>query len=149
MKKKAKEPRGKERNNTPNDETEPNDAQERDQKRRKLQLLMSEKRLLLRVSHVKSFEPNRLNINSMLNGIEFKQQRRNKADMDISNIIGALSSTEEKTPHDEENEMWKSVYQGVKFLDDMNGYKELDKNQVIAARRLEIEYFRKWVFTRM
>ena len=39
--------------------------------------------------------------------------------------------------------MWKSFYQGIKFLDDMNGYKELDKDQVIAARRLEIEYFRK------
>ena len=71
---------------------------------------------------MKSVEPNRLKINNMLNDIEFKRTMKNKKDMDIINIIGALSSTEEQTPHDEENEMWKSVYQGVKFLDDMNGY---------------------------
>ena len=31
------------------------------------------------------------------------------------------------------------------MLDDMNGFRELDKNQVIGARRLEMDYFRKWV----
>ena len=87
---------------------------------------------------MKSFEPNRMKINNMLKSLEFKEPSRHRVVHDISNIIGALDSTEENTPHEEEDEMWKSFYRGVKFLDDMNGYKELDKTQVISARRLEI-----------
>ena len=117
---------------------------ERDQKRRKLQMLMSEKRLLGRVSHLRSYESNRQKLNTMLNHLEFKQPTGHKVVIDISNIIGALDKKEEETPHDEdEDEAWRSLYEGIRFLDDMNGYKELDKDQVIAARRLEIEYFRK------
>ena len=47
------------------------------------------------------------------------------------------------TPHEEEDEAWKSLYHGVRFLDDMNGYKELNKDQVIAARKLEIDLTEK------
>ena len=92
---------------------------------------------------MRSYESNRRKLNSMLNMLEFKQPASHKIVADISNIIGALEKNEEETPHEEEDEAWRSLYDGVRFLDDMNGYKELNKDQVIAARRLEIEYFRK------
>ena len=109
-------------------ENEPKEESERDKKRRKIQVLMSEKRLLGRISHMRSYDSNRRKINTMLNNLEFKQQSGHKVVTDISNIIGALSKGEEETPHDEEDEAWKNLYHDVKFLDVVNGYKELNKD---------------------
>ena len=127
-----------ERGKREREEEEPKEEPERERKRRKLPLLMSERRLLGRVSHMRSYDSNRRKINAMLNQLEFKQPASHKIVTDISNIIGALDKHDEETPHDEEDESWRNLYNGLKFLDDMNGYKELNKDQVIAARRLEI-----------
>ena len=63
--------------------------------------------------------------------------------MDISNVIGATQEGEDEHPHDEMEDVWRQFYHGFSFLDDMSGYKELDINIVISARRLEMEYFKK------
>ena len=100
--------------------------------------MASEKRLLGRISRVKSEESNRRKLNMMLNDTEFGKRRTRDTITDASDIIGALEKCEEAHPHDEEDQAWKQFYTGVKFLDDMNGYKELNKYMVIEARRLEI-----------
>ena len=35
------------------------------------------------------------------------------------------------------------MYEGIKFYDDMNGGEELDKDKVIAVRKLEMQFFKK------
>ena len=35
------------------------------------------------------------------------------------------------------------MYEGIKFYDDMNGEEELDKEEVIAARKLEMQFLKK------
>ena len=47
----------------------------------------------------------------------------------------------EKSPH--EDEQWRELYENVEFTDDVNGGNALDKDKVIAARRLEMQFFKK------
>ena len=83
-------------------------------------------------------------MNKMINTLEYSKQSPRDVITDIRKIIGALSEEESSHPHDEREEVaWREFYEGVKFLDDMNGMKELDRIEVIKARRLEIEYFKK------
>ena len=109
---------------------------------------MSEKkRRLGRISHIQSHRSNRTILHDMLQTLEYKNNPTHDRVTDISNIIGALTKDEEDHPHEEDEDVkWRDFYEGVKFLDDMSGMKELDKNEVIKARRLEIEYFKKMGF---
>ena len=47
------------------------------------------------------------------------------------------------TPHSNEDEWWNDLYRGVDFYDDVKNYQPLMKETVIAARRLEIDFFKK------
>ena len=46
-----------------------------------------------------------------------------------------------ESPH--EDERWRGLYENVEFTDDVNGGNALDKDKVIAARRLEMQFFKK------
>ena len=74
-------------------------------------------------------------LSSMQNG----QWSEKEEKTDITDIIKkvSLKMQAEQSPH-EIDEDWASLYEGVKFYDDMNGGEELDKEKVIAARRLEM-----------
>merc|ERR1712086_782235 len=97
---------------------------EQDNKRRRLRVLASEKRLLGRVSRTYGTGSERRKLNAMLNHLEFNKETFDRR-MDISNLIGALD--EEISPHDEAEEMerWRMMYDGYDFFDDMNVFKKM------------------------
>merc|ERR1712086_474798 len=114
---------------------------EQDNKRRRLRVLASEKRLLGRVSRTYGTGSERRKLNAMLNHLEFNKETFDRR-MDISNLIGALD--EEISPHDEAEEMerWRMMYDGYDFFDDMNEFKKMDREEVIKARRVEMQFFK-------
>ena len=57
----------------------------------------------------------------------------------MSKIMQILEQME--SPHDDEQ--WRELYENVEFTDDVNGGNALDKDMVIAARRLEMQFFKK------
>ena len=70
----------------------------------------------------------------------------------LSHATGQVGSVagERPTPHSEEMSWWRGLYSDKEFLDDMNGFVNLDKEMVIAARKLEMDYFRKMrVYTKV
>merc|ERR1712086_1026255 len=75
---------------------------EQDNKRRRLRVLASEKRLLGKVSRTCGTGSERRKLNAMLNQLEFNKETFDRR-MDISNLIGALDG--EISPHDEAEEM--------------------------------------------
>ena len=65
--------------------------------------------------------------------------------VDVSMIIQAVMEMEECSPHEsEESEKrrWRDLYDEVEFYDDVKDA-WLDKEEVIKARKLELEFFRK------
>ena len=112
-----------------------------DAKKRKLRLLQSEKQLLRLGGDNRRSKPNRFQLNRVLNDLEWGVQVTRDRYIDVSDLIGAIGPT----PHDEEKETraWDRMYDDVEFLDDMNGFNYLDKAMVVAARRLEVEFFKK------
>ena len=72
-----------------------------------------------------------------------KPHLANQRMFNVNRIINKLSEHEDSESPHAEDDWWDKLYDGVEFLDDMNGYTPLDKERVIAARRLEIEYFKK------
>ena len=114
----------------------------RENKRRRIRVLASEKRLLGRVSRTCGTGSERRKINMMLNQLEFNKETFDRR-MDISNLIGALD--EEMSPHDEAEEMerWRMMYDGFDFYDDMHEFKKMDREEVIRARRTEMQFFKK------
>ena len=49
-------------------------------------------------------------------------------------------------PHELEDlqrKRWEKLYREVDFFDDVHGGKWLDKEKVIEARKVELEFFRK------
>ena len=80
----------------------------------------------------------------MLNALQFGTSSTVNRRWDISNIIGALSCRESH-PHDDNDELerLRSMYENVFFMDDVNGFKHLDKESFIKARQLEMHFFRK------
>jgi len=119
---------------------------EQDNKRRRLRVLASEKRLLGRVSRNYGTGSERRKLNAMLNHLEWNRgvesQETFDRRMDISSLIGALD--EEISPHDEAEEMerWRMMYDGYDFFDDMNEFKKMDREEVIKARRVEMQFFK-------
>ena len=51
-----------------------------------------------------------------------------------------------ESPH--EDEQWRELYENVEFTDDVIGGDALDKDKVIAARRLEMQFSRRCTFFR-
>ena len=49
----------------------------------------------------------------------------------------------EKLESPQEDELWRELYENVEFTDDVNGGNALDKDKVIAARRLDVQLFKK------
>ena len=68
-----------------------------------------------------------------------KNQSSSIRSSDVSKIMQILEKME--SPH--ENEQWRELYENVEFTDDVNGGNALDKDKVIAARRLEMQFFKK------
>ena len=115
------------------------EKEEQDVKRRKLRLLISE-RQLCRISRSPcGNKPSRFQLNTVLNDLEWGCNETVNRQTDISDFIGALS------PHEDDNDLeeWMHMYHDMEFFDDMNGMKHLDKKQVVAARKLEMEFVRK------
>ena len=128
---------------TKRDETvEAEDDKEQENKRRRLRVLASEKRVLGRVSRTCGTGSERRKVNAMLNQLEFNKETFDRR-MDISNLIGALD--EEMSPHEEAEEMqrWRMMYDGYDFYDDMHEFKKMDREEVIKARRTEMQFFKK------
>ena len=46
------------------------------------------------------------------------------------------------SPHYDDTD-WSSMHEGIKFYEDVNGGEQLDKDKVIAARKLEMQFFKK------
>ena len=122
------------------------DTPEVESKRRRIKLLESERRVMNNCHKGKLIGTSRMALNRLLNDLESGGRIGDaKAHAeDISNIIGAVQR-EMPTPHEEEEEQgrWDRLYDKIEFLDDMNGFKPLVKEKVVAARVLEMEYFRK------
>ena len=76
-------------------------------------------------------------MHDMLNSLEYKKSYDTHDRVtDISNIIGALARENEEHPHEKDEDIkLREFYEGVMFLDDMNGLKELDKGEVIKCKK--------------
>ena len=57
----------------------------------------------------------------------------------MSKIMQTLEKME--SPH--EDEQWRELYENVEFTGDVNGGNALDNDKVKAARRLEMQFFKK------
>ena len=103
-------------------ETPANDAEKesRDVKKRRLQVMASEKRLLGQIARHVGTSSERRKMNAMLMELEYGTGVKRERKWDISNIIGALEA-ECDSPHEEgeELERLRSLYEGVYFMDDM------------------------------
>ena len=115
---------------------------ERENKRRRLRVLASERNILGKVPQTCRTRPERRTINAVLNQLEFDRCAPDR-EMDISSLIGALDK--ELSPHDESEEMerWRMMYDGYEFYDDMHEFKKMDREAVIMARRTEMQFFQK------
>ena len=60
----------------------------------------------------------------------------------VSKIMHIADKME--SPH--EDEQWRELYENVEFTDDVNGGNAFDKDRVIAARRLEMQFLKKMGF---
>ena len=64
--------------------------------------------------------------------------------MDMSAIIGAVVEVEKRSPHEDEYEeqmRFERRYRDIEFEDDVNVGKRLPREEMIKARRLEMESF--------
>ena len=67
--------------------------------------------------------------------------------LNVTNEIKTIIEDQFPSPHEEaQMQQWKLLYEGIEFLDDMNGYKPLVKETAMK----EMEYFRKMrVYTKV
>ena len=100
----------------------------------------------------------------MLWDLDFAEDNSNVNDTSPSNFLGAsgvdkgkdcsglimnlIHSEEERQrakphPHHDEDEFWKSLYGETVFYDDNNNFQQLEWKKVEAARKLEIDFFKK------
>ena len=118
------------------------DERKQENKRRRLRVLASEKRILGRITRTFGTGSERRKVNAILNQLESNKSTFDRK-MDISNLIGALD--EEPSPHEEAEEMerWRMLYDGYDFYDDMHDFKKMKRDEVINARRTEMQFFKK------
>ena len=78
---------------------------------------------------------------------EEKERRMSKGKViDITNLMKQLMNLEKPSPQEtaeQEEERYRMLYEDMIFTDDVHAGKTLDKETVIKARRLEIEFFKK------
>ena len=82
----------------------------------------------------------------ILNKEEKRKRMTGNRIMDVTSIMNDLMSMEMPTPHEteeEEKERYRVLYEGMTFIDDVHTGKVLNKEAVIRARQLEIEFFRR------
>ena len=124
------------------------EPEERQEKRRRLAVLASERRLREQLPLTRKQWVSRHKLYSMLMKLEFgdiSKIKSQSAGFDISNVICALQEQDDRHPHDEEAELqrWRHMYEGMDFWDDVNDMKPLDWERAVQARRLEMDFFRK------
>ena len=114
------------------------------QKKQKIANLNQEVRYLSNVYNLNKYDGTRQKMQRILSSMQNDSRSEKEEKTDITDIIKkvAFKMQAEQSPH-EIDEDWASLYEGVKFYDDMNGGEELDKEKVIAARRLEMQFFKK------
>ena len=60
----------------------------------------------------------------------------------MQNLIRSQEKDESMShPHEDDDLFWQQLYQDIMFLDDVNGFQELEWQRVVAARKLEIQLF--------
>ena len=120
------------------------EKQNQDNKRRRLQLLASEKKLLDKFPEGCFHSPSRHDLNRILSALEFGPTTKEGCTIDASGIINAVQGADE-SPHDEDAEMerWRLMCEGMESGDDANDRKPLNREQAVRARKLEMEFFQK------
>ena len=78
----------------------------------------------------------------MLMKLEMIYDKKDTKTLDVTEVVSKLAEREDmETPHDDEK--WNDLYKDVTFYDDVNEGKELDKDMVMKARKLEMKFFKK------
>ena len=78
----------------------------------------------------------------MIDNMTDEQVQNKVKTQDVTKIIEAAQQISDKpTPHDDQQ--WEDFYWNVVFTDDVNQKKVLDKDKVIKARMLEMDFFKK------
>ena len=97
------------------------EKQNQDNKRRRLQLLASEKKLLDKFPEGCLHKPSRHDLNRILSALEFGPTTKESCTIDASGIINAVHGADE-SPHDEDAEMgrWRMMHEGTEFWDDVS-----------------------------
>ena len=114
------------------------------QKKQKIANLNQEVRYLSNVYNLNKYDGTKQKMRRILSSMQNDYRSEKEEKIDITDIIKKVTfkMQAEQSPH-EIDEDWARLYEGVKFYDDMNGGEELDKEKVIAARRLEMQFFKK------
>ena len=120
------------------------EKQNQDNKRRRLQLLASEKKLLDKFPEGCLHNPSRHDRNRILSALEFGPTTKESCTIDASGIINAVHVADE-SPHDEDAEKgrWRMMHEGMEFWDDVNALKSLNWELAVQARMLKMEFFKK------
>ena len=66
--------------------------------------------------------------------------------MDVTQIMKTIMAMEQCSPHEheiDERQRWDELYDGLDFYDDVHQGHGLDKNMVMAARKLDIDFVTK------
>ena len=101
------------------------EKQNQDNKRRRLQLLASEKKLLDKFLEGCLHSPSRHDLNRIFSALEFRPTTKEGCTIDASGIINAVQGADE-SPHDEDAEMehWRMMYEGMEFWDDVDDWSQ-------------------------
>ena len=121
--------------------------QNQDNKRRRLQLLASEKKLLDKFPEGCLHSQSRHDLNRILGALEFGPTTKEGCTIDASGIINAVQGADESL-HDEDAEMerWRMMCEGMEFWYDVNDWEPLKWELAVQARKLDLETFpRRWV----
>ena len=109
-------------------------------KRRRLDIIADSARRLLGKFGLGKSAGAKQHLERMMSGLlGEKNQSSSIRSSDVSKIMQILEKME--SPH--EDEQWRELYDNVEFTDDVNGGNALDKDKVIAARRFEMQFFKK------
>ena len=125
------------RHERPNAEEEITDA-----KRRRLLDMDEDVRTILSKLGPRSCDGVGQKLTKMIANMTDEQVQNKVKTQDVTKIIEAAQQISDKpTPHDDQQ--WEDFYWNVVFTDDVNQGKVLDKDKVIKARMLEMDFFKK------
>jgi len=66
--------------------------------------------------------------------------------MDVTQVMSRLMKIEEGSPHETEEtetQRWQELYEGLEFIDDVHEGRRLEREKVIQARKLEMDFFKR------